>query len=372
MILATDDLKEVCNKILVAVDTSEISKITETLEMIVVDQNLYISVTNREYYVQVRIYLGYDESFHATVNASLFLKLISKITTEDISLEVKDNYLQCKGNGMYKIPLIFDGDKLLELPFIEIVNPTCEMFVEGSILKSILKYNSKELSKGIITHPVQKQFYVDEQGAITFTTGACVNSFTLEKPVRLLINSKVVKLFKLFPDDEVRFTLGYDAISDKLIQTKVRFESSDIILTAILSCDDTLLNSVPVKIIRNRADNIYPYSINISKEAFLQAVNRLLIFDNTGNIAQSIGFFEFEKDTVTIYDKFKVNSEVLSYADTCAALEDSYKAKINLNDLKTTLETCNDQYLTLSFGDGKALVFSKANVKFVIPECNPD
>ena len=75
---------------------------------------------------------------------------------------------------------------------------------------------------------------MDEKGAITFTNGACVNSFTLEQPVKLLFNNRLVKLFKLFKDESVKFTIGYDPISDDIIQTKVRFATSDIIITAIL------------------------------------------------------------------------------------------------------------------------------------------
>ena len=96
---------------------------------------------------------------------------------------------------------------------------------------SILQFNSKELSKGIISRPIQKLYYVDEHGALTFTTGACVNSFELQQPVKLLLNDRLVKLFKLFKGEQVDFTLGYDTISEDTIQTKVRFESDDIIIT---------------------------------------------------------------------------------------------------------------------------------------------
>ena len=106
-------------------------------------------------------------------------------------------------------------------------------------------------------------YYMDENGAVTFTTGACVNSFTLEQPVKVLLNDRLVKLFKLFKGEKVKFTLGYDAISDEIIQTKVKFETSDVTITAILSCDDSMLRQFPVNAVRGRADATYPYSINM-------------------------------------------------------------------------------------------------------------
>lgn len=369
MIVSTDSLKDISAKILAAVDTSEISTITENLELVVVDNNLYVLVTNKEYYVQTRLYLGYNEEFHATVNAKLFLNLISKTTTEDIELTVTDNCLVVKGNGSYKIPLIFDGTKLLELPFIEVENPTCDMYIKGSTLNSILKYNSKELSKGVISHPVQKLYYIDEQGAITFTSGACVNSFQLDQPVKFLLSGKVVKLFKLFPDEEIHFTLGHSVLTDDKMQTRVKFESANTILTAIVPGDDNLVNAVPTKAIRDMANAVCPYQVTVNKDALLQALNRLLIFRNTASSAQPIGTFVFDPEKVTISDGSKGNSEELVYDSVDGLTGEPYKMLLYLNDLKTTLETYPDSHLTIGFGNSRSITISKANIKMVIPEC---
>ena len=265
MIIKTENLKNVSQTILTAVDSNELSILTETLELIVKDSVLYMNVTNREYYASVKLKIDYTEEFHATVNANLFLKLIAQLTTDTVEFNVNNNNLEIKSNGNYKIPLIYDDEKLLELPKINIDNVTNAFDIDSSVLISILQYNSKQLNVGVISKPVQKMYYVDEEGAITFTNGACINSFKLEKPVKMLLNNRLVKLFKLFKDKTVHFTMGYDSISDEIVQTKVRFASDDVDITAILSCDDTMISSVPVTAIRSRANNNYPYSINLNK-----------------------------------------------------------------------------------------------------------
>lgn len=369
MIIKSETLKKYCNIILQAVDSNELSILTETLQLKTENTMLVMSVTNKEYFAKVKLDLTQSEDFHATVNANLFLKLVSQITTSDIELLVDSNSMIVKGNGTYKLPLIFDNDKLLDLPEIKISNPVNELDINSSILNSILQFNSKELLKGTISRPVQKLYYVDEQGAITFTSGACVNSFTLTKPIKLLLNDRLVKLFKLFQDTEVHTTLGYDALSDTIIQTKVQFATRDIELTAILSCDDTLINSVPVTAIRQRANNLYNYSINLDRNCLLQTINRLLLF-NSGNGSKEIlkpySCFEFKDGTVTIWDVNKVNSETLNYNNS--SISGDYTATLNLVELKATLETCNESYLTLSFGDHSAFVLTRGNVKNVIPE----
>ena len=375
MILRIESLQDACKDILAAVDNNELSTITETLELVTKDNFLFINVTNREYFAQVKIDIGEVVDFHATVNANLFLKLISQVTTDTVELKSKDgeNFITVKANGTYKIPLIFDGEELLKLPEIEIDNVTSEFNIPSSVLKSILTYNSKQLTMGTISKPVQKLYYMDEKGAITFTNGACVNSFTLEKPVKLLFNSRVVKLFKLFNDENVKFTLGYDAISDDIIQTKVRFESNNIVLTAILSCDDTLLSSVPVNAIRGRVESEYPYSININRDAMLQTINRLLLFNSTAGSSKEVikpySTFIFNKDDVTIYDVNKENKEVINYNNTSLITEEAYEAILDLTEFKANLENCSETYLNLHFGDGTAFVITRGHISNVLPEC---
>ena len=372
MILRTDSLKDVCSKILSAVDGSELSMVTDTLELKSFSDGLHLRVTNKEYFVDVKLAVEGIGDFHAAVNANLFLKLISQITTETIELAIDSNILVVKGNGTYKLPLAFEGDKILELPTIVINNVTLETTIAGDSLVSILQHNSKELLKGNIAKPVQKMYYVDEKGCITFTTGACVNSFSVDKPFQILLNSKVVKLFKLFKSGDVAFSLGYDALSDDTIQTKVSFSNGEIVLTAILSCDDTLLKQVPVNAIRGRADNQYPHSVTVSKDSLIQTLNRLSLFNagfGTKEIVKAYSKFEFKSDAVVVWDVRKENNETVMYNNSAYSLDgDGYTVSLDVNDLKLTLESCSEQYVTLNFGDRKAVVVVRGNIKTVIPE----
>ena len=370
MILQTEALKSICSKILTAVDSNEISTITETLELICEEKVLEVNVTNKEYFVKVKIQVDTEERFYASVNANLFLKLIAQITTDTIELIIKDTHLIVKGNGTYKLPLIFDNDKLLRLTPIEINNVATTFNISSDILNSLLYYNSKEIAKIVVSKPVQRLYYIDNEGAITFASGACVNNFTLPHPIKLLFNNRLVKLFKLFKDEDVKFTLGHDSINDSIIQTKARFETDSICITAILPCDDTLINSVPVQKIRDRANNIYPYSVTINKNALSQSINRLLLFSSGLGGKEDIkpyGTFQFNNDYVVIYDSKKDNKEHINYYNSLS-VENPYEMVIDLTDLKNILDTCNEEYINLHFGDDQAIVVIRANVRNIIPQ----
>lgn len=370
MVLETKAFKDVCSLILGATDANELSTTTEVLELVTYESVLYMSVTNEEYFASVKFDLDHDEEFHATVNATLFLKLIAAVTTEHIELEVIDNYLMVRANGNYKLPLVFKDNQMMELEVISIENPTVEMNVSSDILDSILNYNSKEIAVGTLAAPVQKMFYLDQQGCITFTTGACVNSFDLEKSVKVLLNSRLVKLFKLFKGQMVKFTLGYDAISETIVQTKVSFSTDKIKLTAITSSDDTLLNSVPVRVIRERASKSYPHSVTVNKEVLLGAISRLLLFSSGYGAKENIrpnSVFKFADGTLTLYDANEENLETISYTDNSTDPSE-YVMKLNLVDFKRVLDSCCEQFVTLNFGDMKACVIVHNAIRNVLPE----
>ena len=367
MILNTKDFAGACKAILGAIDNKDTTLFTETLELKTNGNVLNLNVTNREYYVSVKFDLTAEENFHASVNASLFLNLISKLTTPTIEITKEENNIKIRSNGSYKLPIIYNNDRMLELPTIEIGNVTNTMTINSDILHSIATYNSKELLRGVAVKPVQKYYYIDELGAITFTSGACVNNFSLEKPIKLLLDPKVVGLFKLFKDDTaVAFKIGQDVLTEDLIQTKVEFTADNVDLTAKLK-DVGLVSSVPVTAIRNMADKNYVHSVVISKNGLLQALQRILLFDER----DTIGSFEFNGTSLTIFDSSKENKETLNYSNECTTLEnESYSMGINLSNFALILNGVEDEYVTINFGDNKAVVVKKANISDIIPERN--
>lgn len=367
MIFRVDELKDTCNIILSAVDTSGSSVINELLELKVENNIFVMCVTNKEYYVEVKICPSdADINFHATVNASIFLKLISKITTDTIELKTEDNTLVIVGNGTYKLPIIYDGESVLSLPKIIINNVTINFPIDGDILFSINKYNTKQLSIGYMNKPVQKYYYVDEQGAITYTTGACVNKFSLSTPVKMLLKQKLVKLFSLFKNTTVNFSLGYDPISENMVQTKVKFEIDNICITSSIAINDSLITDVPAQAIRDRAFETYTNSIVFNKNEFVQAIDRLMLFNGLESIKCS---FIFSSDSVQIYDSKNGNSEKVYYNNDLK-IEEPYSCKMYLQDIKSVLDCFADQHLTMNFGDRAAIVVSNGIIYNVIPEAD--
>ena len=366
MILNTKEFKKVCNIILLATDSD-----TELLELKKIDDLLYLSVTDKEYFISAKFNLDPNrEEFHATIKASNFLKLITQITSETIELSTNNLNLLIKANGNYRIPLIYEGTSLLELPVININNVTVNFKIDGNQLYSISTYNSRELLKvSPRANPAQNLYYLDENGCITFTTySACVNTFQLANPVKVLFNNKLVKLFKLFKDEEVDFKLGYDLIAQSsLIQTKVCFETNAIKLYSITPTSDSLLSKIPVKATRELAEKLFENNVVFSVKSMLDSLNRLLalaIFDKD-NATCTISI---NQTNIKLFDSSE-NEEVIQIEKGSFTNEEMlYTFKLKIMDFKNILEVCNEQFITLSFGNHRAVVLTRQNISNVLSE----
>ncbi len=374
MIIRTDLLQDSCARIFNAVDSNVLSTVTETLEIECSERILRLCVTNREYFVEIQLETDVDEYFHATVNANLFLKLISKVTSETIELSIHENSLFIKCNGDYKIPLIYEGDSLLVLPRIEIEDVYEKFEIDSKFLNSIVDFNSKELQKGTLSKPIQRLYYLDNKGCLTFTSGACVNRFDVDMMSRLLLNDKLVKLLRLFKDTKVVVKTGHNKISDDILATVVEFDNESsprIKISSVLNCDDTMVVKFPVDAVRSRADKAYPRTVTINKEMLNQAIERLMLFSQGAaktDLSMLVVKMKFSQDYVTVSDRMEINKEDVYYSKEDDSGED-YSLMVYSSDLTKTLNTCTNQLVQISFGDGQALVVSEGNVSWVIPEC---
>ena len=367
MILKTQNIQELSQKILsTSVDKNIQDAFSGLLEIKVENSILTLIVANNEYHVEVGLKLEDTENqyFRAVVNANLFLQLISKLTTNEIELIVEDTYLLVKGNGTYKLPLNFDVDgNLTVLPQIEIENETKTFEISGDCLNSILTFNSKEIDSDVRL-AIQKLYYLDEEGCITFTSGACVNTFNLPAQVKLLLTDKIVKLFKLFKNETVKVSVGHRVYGD-VLQQVIKFETSFVKLTCVLLEDEDLLLRVPVSAIRGLANKNYKYCVQVDRENLLATIDRLALFD-TNKLSLNAGDFIFNKTGLVIKDKSE-NSEEISYAQEIE-IETPYTCSLSLSKLKKVLSGVVEQYILIYFEESsKAIVVARGNIKNVIP-----
>lgn len=369
MLINTKEFREACKTILIAVDNN-----AAQLEVSAHDNFLYLSVTNREYFVSVKYSTESNDIFRAVVDANLFLTLVSGLSLDTFELTVDDNVVKIKsGKSSYKLPMIYENEKLMELPAISISNKTVEMTMKQDILSSILNVNSKELvkAKKLDVSELQKLYYITNEGCFTFVSGACLNSFTLEKPIKILLNERIVKLFKLFNSD-VQFSFGVDQLPTGQAQSKVAFETSSVYLAAIITNDEILLNTVsrPCEATKNFINENYKNKLVLSVKQLSSAISRIMLF--TKNSIDKVNMMQIDSNISITGTDFTIedsrgNTETVQI-ENGSFVGENYVMKLNLADLKLVLDSCDDDYITLNCGNGRSVVITRRNISNLIPE----
>jgi hypothetical protein len=374
MILKTKNFQEAANKILLAVG---LDKASANLELAAKDTALYLRVTNREYYVAVKFDLENPTEFRAVVDANLFLNLISGISTEEFELEIKDTVVVVKaGKSSYKLAMIYENDQLMKLPIIKL-DPeqiTVSMNISNDILMSILNVNSREVQKAkkVEVNELQRYYYIDETGCFTFTTGACINAFTLEKPIKLLLTDKVVKLFKLFGSDAF-LSYGHIVNADNSLQPIVVFQTEDVYVATRLLSDETCIQKVkaPCDAMKALAKEVYEHNLVLSATDLSAAISRLLMFHKNSSAKADLSFVpasvEFSNTELTISDLSGDNKEVITI-ENGSSTPGGYSMGVNLIDLKAVLDSCKNEHITMNCGNHKSIIICRANISNVIAE----
>lgn len=374
MILKTKEFQEAANKILVAVN---LDRSAANLELVVKDSFLCLSVTNREYFVSIKFELEKPIEFHAVVDANLFLNLISSINTEEFELIVKDNYMLVKaGKSNYKLAMIYENDQLMKLPVIKLDKDqvTIDMSIAQDILLSILNVNGKEIQKAkrLDVNELQRYYYIDETGCFTFTTGACVNSFSLEKPIKLLLTDKVVKLFKLFETD-AWMSYGYQVNKDNSLQPIVVFQTENVYVASRLLNDDTCIQKIkaPCDAMKNLIKEPYDHTLVLSASDLAAAINRLLMFYKNSSAKADLSFVpalvDFTETELSISDLSGDNKEIITI-ENGSTTPGNYSMGVNLIDLKSVLDSCKNEHITVNCGNHKSIIVNRGTISNVIAE----
>ncbi len=377
MILKTKAFQEAANKILLAVG---IDRAAGNLELAAKDNALFLRVTNREYYVAVKFDLEEPQNFRAVIDATLFLNLISGINTETFELTISSSNVIVKaGKSSYKIAMIYENDQLMELPIIKLdpSQVTVSMSIDHEILMSILNVNGKEIQKAQKlkkqdVHVLQRYYYLDEAGCFTFTTGACINAFTLEKPIKLLLTDKVVKLFRLF-NSSAWLSYGHVANADGTLQPIVVFQTEEVYIAARLLNDDLQLQQIkaPCDAMKNLVNIAYDHNLVLSSSDLAAAVARLLMFHRNSSAKPDLAFvpasITFNSTELTITDDSGENSEVLNIENGSTTLG-NYTMGVNLMDLKAVLDSCKNEHITINCGNHKSIVINRGTISNIIPE----
>lgn len=369
----TNLMKELTTKINKGVEGERTVRNSELIELKMENNKLILCATNTQYYLSMELpnLLTENENLHFTVDADSFIKLIQKTTTPEIQLKEENGNLLFKGNGEYIFPLELDQNGEIKiLPEINI-EPELSFEVTGDTLYSIYSFGNNELVNDVPVDTVQKYFYVDNLGAITYTESPYLNNFSLSTPFKILINDRLAQLFSLFRGQKVTVGLSKEYESN-LYQNKISFVSGNIKLVAYLP-DDSLVEKFPANQCRMLQEHPYPGNIKINRLELANALDRLNIFSTKdGNmIYKKAGKLNFSQNGLEIISILDKNKEFIKYEE-CFSFT-PYSCYMNLNQLLRHAKANNENNIDIHYGNELCLMLKKDNyVQIIVEMEEPD
>ena len=372
MKINTKELKEITKKIAVVLAAD--SKASYVNIKTSSDNTvLYFSLTNGEFYVSFKLNLPEPEQFNTTVASKAFVDLINSLSGDSITLLTDESVLKIHaGKGKYKLPVIYENGVIKEPLQISVSEPTVDIDFPLEYLKSIDAINSQEfvrINEAKIKNPANKLYHISDAGCFTAANsfGACLNSFKLDTQLDVLVNKSIVKLFNLF-DSTPRFYYEL-ATNGNIKQAIITLISDNIRLGAYTTADPktrAVLQAMVTKI-RQMAAAIYQVNLVVNAKELSAALGRLAIAAKHTGKASMEGY-EIELfaagNSLFISDNNENSEEIALDAST--QLIGTYKARTVISTLKSTIDLCKEDLVTIRATQGSHYVVDFGNVKYFI------
>ena len=331
-----------CNKMIPLTGLMAIELANHTLTLITTDATNYL-------YVKENKIEGDD--FYVVVQAEMFAKLISKLTCEKVSLELKDNVLMVTGNGKYSIELPLDEEgELIKYPnpLFTTTFETEPYTINLSTVKLILA-TAKSALANTLEVPCYTGYYVGNKVVATDTYKICgINIKLWDDPT--LMSPEMMSLLDIFTDEK---------ISVWRIENTMVFKSENCIVYG------TLMDSIDdyqIEAINGLLEQDFESSCKITKSAMLQLLDRLALFvspyDKNGV------YLTFTRDGLQIESKQANSVEVIPYTESTNFHD--FTCCVDIEMLHSQVKANTGDSITIHYGEENAIKITDGNVAQVV------
>ena len=293
------------------------------------------------------------EDFSVVVQAETFSKLISRMTSENTSLELVGEELRVTGNGEYKIELPLDEEgELIKFPRpldsvnISDVEPDC--LLNLSTVRKLLMVNKPALATSLDV-PCYTGYYVGDEVISTDTYKICGTDIKLfDAPS--LISPEMMDLLDVMTNETIHVFIDGNTIvcetPDCIVYGK-ELEGKD---------------NYQVDAISGLLELEFPSECSVSKDALLQALDRLSLF--VGPYDKNGIYMTFTRDGLSLSSKKSSGTEVIPYK-TSKDFKD-FTCCINIEMLQSQVKAHVLDELTMCYGLDNALKIVDGNVTQII------
>ncbi|MBP5424036.1 MAG: hypothetical protein J6Y78_16510 [Paludibacteraceae bacterium] len=353
--IKTTKLQEMLTRAIKGAGNNKLKPATTLLAIEVKDSRLTITTTDDTNYLYITEDIEGDD-FYVCVPIEKFPKLISKLTCEDVILDVKDNYLEVIGNGTYHIEWQLDDASGEMAKFFNPLESFDFGNKVGHISLSTIKTMLSAIRPSLGISPAKKHYmnyFVGNTsiGNIVLATdsykiSALKTDIFTDNKARLL-RPDVVDLLDTMIDDNIEI-FANEVVFDGETVEKIVFRGEHGTLCGYTAFGISLWNS---EAISNYLQQDYPSNCKIAKADLLQALDRISLF--VDYLDNNIIDLKFEDEGISLSSKKSNGCEMVEYTQNNKTEEAS--GIISLERFTTQIKAQTTDVVSIQYGDGKSI-----------------
>lgn len=341
----TTKFQEMLSKVIKGASNNRLLPITSLLSIKLENNVLYLTTTDATNYLTIKEPNVEGDDSQIVVQADNFVKLISRMTCDVISLDITNNYLHIVGNGSYKVEIVLDdsGVPIIYPNPVATFSKTNQIgTIELATIKTVLSSVKPALSTNL-EMPCYTNYYIHD----------CVIATDTQKVSHLA--QSLFSVPKLVSGDLVNLL---DVVSDNTITVysdgnKLLFESEHCIVYGFESVG---IDNFSVDAIKNLVNQHYENTCKVSKNALLQLLDRISLFVNSDYDDGEI-YLNFDTTSISVSSKQSTGVEKINYIDATAPTP--FECSIDIRLLMPQVKAQPNDVITLEYGMDKAALDSQ-------------
>lgn len=352
--IKAEKLKEMVSRAVKGAGNNKLIPITSLMAVELKDNTLTLITTDATDYLYIREEKVEGDDFYVVVPAEIFVKLISKLTCETVTLTLaeKMNVLEVKGNGNYSIELPMDEDGgtiNYPNPFADFkLNDKEVKEIHASTIASILNSIKPALAT-TVEMPCYTGYYVGDKivGTDTYVIASMDVNMSDES---MLISQEMMNLLGVMTSEKINMCVDNNIVV---------FTTPDCVVygTQMEGIDDYSIDAIS-----SLVDSEFKSSCKVSKSALLQVLDRLSLF--VGAYDKNGITLTFTKEGLQISSKSSSGIELIEYTESKKFK--SFTCMIDIIALTAQVKAQASDVVTIHYGEDNAIKMTDGNLTQIV------
>lgn len=344
--VGTIKLQEMVSKAVKGASCNKLIPITGLMAIELANRTLTLTTTDASNTLKVIEQNIEGEDFYIVVQADVFSKLVAKTTSESITIKLKENSLEVKGNGTYNIDLPLDEEgNLIKFPDYKFDAAKCEKGeIQLSTVKAILGANKVALAETMEV-PCLTGYYMGEGVVTTDSFKVCKTAIKVSKNP-MLLTAEMVNLLSIISDEKIKFQKS---------GKKLLFTTPSVV---VYGTELDGIEDYPIEAIENYVSSEFGSMCKVSKAALISVLDRLMLFVSTYD--KNGVYLTVTKDGLVCSSKKSTGKELIPFQGSTNFK--AYTCCIDIQLLYTQVAAQASEVVELWYGHDSAIKMVSGNI----------